>query len=504
MKNLWKKLKTPLPHQKEEGVALVIALLILVMLTVVGLVAIISSSTETAIAINAKGSTQALYMAESGVARVAEWFRLPDTFTTTSHFHAPSPYTWTGAATQFFLERQQQGSSYLNTSGVSQYHGNTANPDLLFTAPDNTAPDYALLNDPSSGFFKDIAAYGDITELMVYKPTSDSGNICTIRVTAQSKLGGSRTIEQELSPSPFAGLNSALESGLGASWNGNGQVHWGDVLVQGNASLQLNHTPYNYQNGALTSNFDRWANIKISGTFSGQSAGTNTPYSTNCTANPDGGSYPQVCRTSLMQRQSVQIVKWAYQTMKDTAIAKGSYYVFDGSNVRMGSPTGPVVDLNTLMTADKKFVFIDTPNQKDPAAGGTPFTLSQSGNPGGLIEGAFYVAGNLSFGGLGGAASTNVQAPPNPDGCNTSLGPCPTAGERDSATIGLQIKGVLYATGTLDFTGNPGIFGAVVAESGFGNSGTPDIYYDWDTRTGRNIDIPTSKKIWREIRDTQR
>jgi hypothetical protein len=502
MKKLWKKLSAPLPHQKEEGVALVIALLILVMLTVVGLVAIISSSTETAIAINAKGSTQALYLAESGVARVAEWFRLPDTFTTTGHFNAPSPYTWTGAATQFFLERQQQNSSYLGTDGVSQYHGTTAQPDLLFKS--STSNDNTLLNDPSSGFFKDIAAYGDITELMVYAPTSGSGNICTIRVTAQSKLGGQRTIEQELSPNPFSGLNSAMQSGLGASWNGNGTIHWGDVLVQGNASLQLNKTPYPYQNGGLTSDFDRWANISVSGTFSGQAAGNPTPYATTCTPNPDGGSYPQVCRTNLKQQQTVQIVKWDYQTTKTTALNYSSYYVFDGSNVRQGGLSGPVVNLNTLMTTNNGFVFIDTPNQKDPAAGGTPFTLSQTGTPGGLIQGAFYVAGNLSFGGLGGATSENVKAPPNPDNCNTSLGPCPTAGERESANLGLHIKGVLYSTGTMNFTGNPGIFGAVVAESGFGSGGTPDIWYDWDIRRRISNMIPTSKKIWREIRDTQR
>lgn len=343
---------------------------------------------------------------------------------------------------------------------------------------------------------------------MVYAP-STVGNICTVRVRAVARVGGERTIEQELAPNPIPPLAGPMQSGLGASWNGNGTIHWGQVLVQGNANLQnnMNQVPYQYKNAAVGSrNFDRWFNVSISGTYANAPGGVGVPnpYSTSCTNNPDGGTYSQVCHNNLLQNQSVNIQKWDYQSMKDMAVSNSQYYVYANGAVHVGSPTGPVADLNTLMTSNSGFVFIDTPNQRDPAAGGTPFTLSQSGNPGDTITGAFYVAGNLSFGGLGGGNNISATPPPNGDCTADAGGPCPSkpAGEQeDPISLSANIKGVLYATGSMDFQGSPVIFGAVVAERGFGSGGTPDIWYDWSVRSNNWGNMPPAvKKLWREVR----
>lgn len=507
MKNLWKRLKASPAGRREEGIALVVALLILVMLTVVGLVAIISSSTETAIAVNAKGSTQALYLAEAGVAQVAWWFKSPATFTLSAGIN--TAYHSGVTAAQFFTPREQLGGSYFSTGGVSQFKGSSYT-DFDFRQDASPVYDGDTAATNLDNIFTNLLDYGHITELRIFSPTPLSGNICRVRVTASSKLGGSRTIEQDLGPNSFAGTRAPLQSGLGAAWNGNGTIHWGDVLVMGNANLQnnLNQVPYQYKNAELKgTNYDRWFNAKISGTYAGQGAGSDAPYATTCNNNPDGAAYNQICHDNLLQRQAVTIDKWDYSTMKQVAIDMGSYYVYSGGNVHEGGPGGPVRNLDTLMTQNNGFVFVDTPNQMDPAAGGTSFTLNQSGNPGGVISGAFYVAGNLEFGGLGSGSSTDAVAPPNPPCTADASGPCGGSGKntgenvRDTTSLSVNIKGVLYSTGMMSFQGSPVVFGAVVAEGGFGSGGTPDIYYDWDVRSGRIGDLnPTTKKIWHEVR----
>ena len=40
------------------------------------------------------------------------------------------------------------------------------------------------------------------------------------------------------------------------------------------------------------------------------------------------------------------------------------------------------------------------------------------------------------------------------------------------------MEGALYAAGWIEFGGNTGVYGSVVAERGFEGIGTPDIYYD--------------------------
>jgi len=61
--------RIPLVLKDEKGIALVVALLFLTLLSLLGIAGIITSSTDTKIAGNTLSSTKALYIAEAGLTR---------------------------------------------------------------------------------------------------------------------------------------------------------------------------------------------------------------------------------------------------------------------------------------------------------------------------------------------------------------------------------------------------------------------------------------------------
>lgn len=73
--------------RREEGIALVIALLVLVTLTFMGLASFFNSSTDVKITGNQKGTDQALYVAEAGIADMI------DKLNSDAAYAPPTPYT---------------------------------------------------------------------------------------------------------------------------------------------------------------------------------------------------------------------------------------------------------------------------------------------------------------------------------------------------------------------------------------------------------------------------
>src|SRR3989304_9219120 len=66
--------------RNEKGIALLVALMVLIMLTLSGMAAILTTTTEVNIAGNEKQATQALYLAEAGVSQVKAFFENPSSF----------------------------------------------------------------------------------------------------------------------------------------------------------------------------------------------------------------------------------------------------------------------------------------------------------------------------------------------------------------------------------------------------------------------------------------
>ncbi len=522
----------------QRGVALVLALFILVIMTFLGLASIFTSGIEMEIAGNEKSSTQALYLAEAGVSKVISWFQNPQSFQDdiTRAGVDPSKFIWGGSnpynpsvnpLNRFFEKRRIEGG---NLSFISSSHNNLSqftdtgygeinadgNADTSETNPalgidpDNSSNTSAM-REAQQAFlneiFKSLAPIGRIKKLIIYG--ASAGEVCTVRVTAETVTGARRTIEQVLGAGVIPGMKSAIETRLGANWNGHVNVHWGRVYV-GNGSAdfgnQLKKVPYKVTASSLseaqtiinqnldygsTNNKDLWLEMYISGSYQNPSSiGTWENGSAKFSGDTD--------HKNLFEHvPNIEVVVWDYNKLKQFAIENGYYYRANPSNGMLykgdvnGSFTGTPVSFEALTNGKvNEFIFIDNPD--DPKFGGsTHITFTASGNY--WTESNIYMVGSLRKTGSGTGKNFQAQTPPWPD---------PETGTRiNVSNLNVHYKGALYVTGRVDAGGNFRIFGGVVAEQGFAAGGNPSVWYNYDLSTGRlspNFTVVT-RKTWREI-----
>lgn len=472
----------------ERGGALIVVMVVLVALTMLGLLGLTFTVREINGSGDHKGYQQAVYMAEGAINQVINWFQAPSSFTDSGNFQNG----YSGTAASFFAKRMRSNTNYLDDNRASQFTGTLASPDLGYDS--TNLDDNTFLNNATTGVLKDFATIGKITQLLVYAPPA-TGNVATVRATAQSLSGRSSTIEVVLGPSAFAGVRGAIESKSGAQWGGNFEIHWGDIFVLGNMELPSpisNKVPSrdptailnngSYGSGAKDAGHsDRWLDSSISGSYTGVSQdfpGANQPY-----ASP---------YTNLYQNQTVTVDTLDYETMKAIARATNSYYVAEITGTIRKNGAGASLDFKTLTDGNTQYIFIDTPNQKNPASGGTSFTISVSGNY--STNGIIYAAGNLEIAGTGtGQNLSSVLTPPDP-----------TSGSRLSVSdLRVHVNGLVYTTGSFGGNGNPKVYGAIVAEAGFSSSGSPAVWYNYDVSNGNfpNLRVPVvTRKSWREVR----
>lgn len=125
-----------------------------------------------------------------------------------------------------------------------------------------------------------------------------------------------------------------------------------------------------------------------------------------------------------------------------------------------------------------RILFIDT---AQGTANGTPTNISLGSNDAFFWKGLFYLQGNLTLGGSGNAPTVNMK---NPDQYAQYLSN-PTLYKTNGFMIPRTIcDGILYASGTVDRTGNSAVYGTVVAKGGMGSGGGPDIYYNSRNKMG--------------------
>jgi Tfp pilus assembly protein PilX len=233
--------------RNEKGIVLMIVLMVLVVMSLMGLAAVLSSNTDVQISANSTRSTQALYLAEAGVGQVQNWFYNPASFNPPSGSYTLDANNSMGTysfPSQFFSARRIDGglANYYNASGMSQFtdisnsgtitatSANNGNDDgkttdqnslrtgdhpvLSIKAPPETGGTTAAdtyLNSSSTGLFKDLSKMGRVTILEIYPPMY-STNYATVRVKAVDSAGAARTIEAEIGPVASALFNNAVSA----------------------------------------------------------------------------------------------------------------------------------------------------------------------------------------------------------------------------------------------------------------------------------------------------
>jgi len=467
--------------ETERGMALVVTLGLLFLITLLGLSAFRWSIDEIGIAGNQKASVQAQYLAESGTAMVLQWFQEPEKFPDVGVFPLGEPAGGRGS----FLARRKTDShgtaSFFDSGGQSEFLGTAEQPDYW----------YQLEQDRPGLFNDSFGDLGVLTSLKIFAPTS-LGAICTVEATGVTGSGIRRTVSVEIIPSPVPPTSAPLQIGPGSNGPVPVLVHWGEVRVMGNADFgstlaaipQKNATAVvSGQSYTASERKDPWVDFYVGGAIINP-----TPACRDCTEPflPDG--YGNLHQFQVKSRPGFGLDPWDYQSLKTFAKTWGAYFGTDREGflyldgildpIHRRTPYQALAD--PPVGNDRGLVFIDTVDQKAPD--GT--NLAMLDLPVDYMEGLFSIQAHLILRESGSGRSILVQTP--------FLEETNTASQETVVLPNVQLKGVLSTAGQLIVEGHPTVFGAVIAQQGITGSGQPEIWYDAGLRTGYYSGLPTA------------
>lgn len=471
--------RTGLRIRQKEGAALIGALLVVLILSMLGTVSMTLGIQEIEAIKAAYDEAAARHLAEAGAALAMQWFHDPRSL--------PN-----GAIATMVAKRHEipgVGPSFFDAQGMSQFTGTGDRPDLVYDA---SLPAHdRLLNDPASGWFRSLQAIGRVLKLKVYGPTRP-GLLCTVEVTTGVN-NLSRTVSVQFGSRTIPPLRSAAQVGIGGMGSASDSplpvwAHWGDVKVKGDARFgtyqeipvktslaQVTGLSY----AEMTRREDRWLAIFVGGAalFSAMPSGQAT---LPATIFPERDPVP-----------GLQEDRWDYESMKGYALLMGSYYVLgrDGLLYRNGQvEPGLGLTAEAAMASEfpgdnKGLVFVDTLDQQPPR----PDNLGTLSLETPYAEGLFVVNAHLRLKPTGSGPSLSVLSPP----AEGSSSP----GTRIPVQLaGVHINGVLYAAGDVAFEGAPRIYGAFVAggkvKKASETAGSFEVWYDYDLRSGLVRGLP--------------
>ncbi|MGH7254396.1 MAG: hypothetical protein ACREI3_01345, partial [Nitrospirales bacterium] len=326
----------------EHGAALLGAILVMIILSVLGTISLNLAVQEIRHANVVRDDVRARHLAEAGFDQVIRWFHAP----------AAAP----AEPVRGLMHKRYEGSdgspSFFDEEGRSQFSGTTDHPDVLYDAA--RPEDDRLLNDPQNGWFRSLRALGRFLRLKVYGPIRP-GLLCTVEVTAGTQLSQkpdgearsrevTKTLSVQLGAREIPALRAAGQVGSGGAGRRAGPlplwVHWGDLLVQGDAWLGRaqevpRKTPLAPVTGqsytAMAFPEDRWLDIRVGGEAM---VTEERPWI--------GGPGPVSIAGTVHAHQEptpgLKLSRWDYEAMKRQALGFGWYYVLgrDGLLYRNG------------------------------------------------------------------------------------------------------------------------------------------------------------------------
>lgn len=462
----------------ERGAVLLGVLMIVLILTLLGMVSMNLAMQEILQISASKDEAAARHVAEAGSDVIIRWF----------HNSNSTPIGVSTVLSKRF-DLPDDGPSFFDASGRSQFSGTSAIPDLLYDAA--RPGDDRLLNDPVDGWFRSLHSLGRIQTLKVYGPTRP-GLLCSVEVAANAKHH-TRTVALQLGalsmPPLYAGVQVG-NSGVGLTsdvavpiW-----VHWGDLKAKGNVQLgrredvpaKTGLAPITEQSYAdMASKEDRWLSIWTGGDalFTPSSVGsTMLPANVYPRRDPFPGLHQNV---------------WPYEVLKKHAIQHGSYYTRDTSgllyrNGAIGSSQGLTVEQvfrSQVVGHNRGLVFIDTLDQLPPRPDNLGTVVIETD----YAEGLFVVNAHVQLKPSGAGKSVPVLSPPK-DGSSSFAARVPVT------LTGIHLNGVLTTPGDLFYEGQPRLFGALLIEGRILSTGsTPipiEVWYDHDFRSGLFRGLP--------------
>ena len=253
----------PTDRAGERGSALVLAILIAVILTLLGVTFLMIADTENRIAENERRAAQALYVAEAGARAVKRWFDYPGTslsfpalaeltLTDRRIINETDPYDPAaltipdGVAIPFYkgqvaadlFQRPYRGSLADALLGTEEF------PDIRIDEENHAAYLGTLSNDLLAGF-PGGRVEGRISSIEIYAPpymqlTPGSWTrygVATIKVIGRiyqdDQILGERMVKAVINEIPYTEAYGPLHSCADLTYNGPLNVHWGVVTASG-------------------------------------------------------------------------------------------------------------------------------------------------------------------------------------------------------------------------------------------------------------------------------
>lgn len=470
-------------RRDERGMALLAVLMVVFLLTLLGMTSMQLAGQEMVGASALQEERTAHHAAEAAVDVVMGWFHDP----------ARIPQGLEPAWLAKRVVNAQGDPSYFDLQGRSQFVGTVNRPDMVFDAA-NPQHD-VLLNDPQTGMFKSLKGLARILKLRVYG-AARPGLLCTVDVTAGAGHGSrvTKTLSIDLGAYAIPALHAPLQSGTLGSESAQARsgavlVHWGDLMVRGQAyfprpdelptkSGLASVTGQAYDE--MTHREDRWLDVQLGGeAFFAQlpaAAWSGIPLNVHAHQEPVPG---------------IKLDLWDYDVLKRMSKQFGRYYGMDREGLLypggliqtgLGRPAAEVF-ASTGPGDHRGLIFVDTLDGMPPRPDnlGT-IVLDQE-----YAEGIFIVNAHVLW--KAGQPGKLVPAlSPPPEG-QQSLG------TRVPVQLsGIHLQGVLYVAGDVRYAGHLKVYGGVLAQGsmvdGTNGSGVLEVWYNHDLREGLMQGLP--------------
>jgi hypothetical protein len=275
----------------ERGSAMVIAILVVVILTLLGVSFLLMADTENRIAENEKLSAQALYFGESGVRMTKRWFDSPgsssnlinatvsvidrtlrwvdDDGDPSTAAHPQDGSTWprykqgvdlNADGADDLFDKPYRGGGTTDLARKNTLLGTEDHPDVRITESYSTAAKTFLTN-LSTALMANFPAVGAgglkarITTIDVYGPpyvnvagTWTRYGMATVKATARiyktvgttDQILAERMVKAVLNETPYPGPFGPLHSCDELTFNGEFKTHWGATTAVGTGSVPSN------------------------------------------------------------------------------------------------------------------------------------------------------------------------------------------------------------------------------------------------------------------------
>ncbi len=422
-------------RKNQQGMALLVAMMMLSLGSSIVLITFQSSSLDLEISRYLEYEAASQYLAESGVDKVLSWVTDP--------VNSPNQ--------EFF-----EDFPTVPCTGSTNEDPEKNPPDLILSASSV---------GPSSVYFSELASMGNIEKIRFYKSkNTGNGQLCTVEVTAISGKNAMKTIKVDLIENPLGSITAGIQGQGNPNNPSPVWSHWGAVRYIGNAHVgsRIERVPDKIEtieaDGNVYSNVFQFNvdplmelhvqnSIILEPSFEGEEVSV---------PNEDGtfDSRPNVFQGDKNEG-SVGLDAIDTERLKHFIKKHGEIHtVSPDGNLKWGN--GEVKTFEEVFGGSEAFKLVWIEKE---ASSEVPLTID-----GGKYQGYFYFTGNILIKGDEDGQDIEVDPPPK-NGLSQSLVPLRN----------INLHGLFYVQGEIELQRKFSAYGALYAGEGFTGDHAADL-----------------------------